>query len=69
MFAVADMGSVKFAGSASGAKNFIGGTTIKTLAEALDTATARSAVQAQKLQQELSSLAKVQPDSARDAFP
>ena len=68
MFAVAAAGSIKFVGPAGGARNLVGGTTIKTLAEAADSVTAQSATQAQRLQQELSSLAKVQPDRARDAY-
>ena len=68
MFVVAAAGSIKFVGSASGAKNLIGGTTIKSVAEAADMAAARSVAQAQQLRQELSSLAKVQPDRTRDAY-
>jgi hypothetical protein len=67
MFAVAATGSIRFAGPA-GAKNLIGGTTIKTLADAADSLTAQSAAQAQRLQQELGSLARVQPDTARDVW-
>lgn len=55
-------------GPAGGAKNFIGGTTIKTLAEAADSVTAQSAAQAQKLQQELLAFSKVQPDTAKDTW-
>lgn len=68
MFAVAAAGSIKFVGPAGGAKSLVGGTTIKTLAEAADSVTAQSAAQAQKLQQELQAFSKVQPDTARDAY-